>query len=327
LTVTLVDTQPAPEVSVSRANLAANIVYRIRMENSGGNTVNQVVFTGSTDVGAYSAFVNIGAPNPNCAAPSSPVNLNVRSVVCQVGQLKAGASVEFYLMFQTPTSGASITFNGHTDFSEGASSQQKPAHFTEDLLPMTVTLITSDSPGVNKHVKTVLPPIGGTFFTGPNGQVSSSNQWSTIVQVPSTPTITNNQITLPTDAPLSTACSSDNPGYFCFGLLSTIDVLTIDGPPLLIVDSSVLVITLRQDASSLAVMNPIPKIGDIKIFYRHDTPTISQPGAVVLDCGPGGPVQDVPCIPLGGRDDSHLKGKKGYYQWTIWAKDNGNFSW
>jgi hypothetical protein len=331
LTVTLVETQPEPEVS-----LAANILYRIRIENSSINTVNQVVFTGSTDVGAYSAFVNIGTANPNCAAPSSPVDLNVHSVTCQVGQLKSGAFVEFYLFFQTPTSGASITFNGHTDFSEGASSGQKPAHFTKDLPEKTVALITGDS--ANKKVKTVLTSAGGTFSTGVNGGVNSNNPWSTGVVVPSTGLITKNQINLstfgtanPTDPPVSFACSVANPGYYCFGLQSTIDVLkVIDSSKLVLPDgTSVLTITLRQDASSLAVMNPIPKIGDIRIFYNPNPPQNSNDvGTEVLDCGvnpPPTPSENVPCMHL--RDPSNLKGKKGYYEWTIYAKDNGNFMW
>jgi hypothetical protein len=70
-------------------------------------------------------------------------------------------------------------------------------------------------------------------------------------------------------------------------------------------------------------MNPTPKIGAIKIFYNPD-PLSTDAGNQVPDCGPGLPIANNPCI--AGRAD-HLKGNKGYYEWTIWAKDNGNFSW
>ena len=80
-------------------------------------------------------------------------------------------------------------------------------------------------------------------------------------------------------------------------------------------------ILLTQDASSLSAKKPIPPIGDVKIFYTPDPDT--TPAQIVPDCGGAGPAKDAPCI--AGRLDA-LKGNKGYYQWTIFALDNGRFS-
>jgi hypothetical protein len=328
LFVQLKDSQPDPEVSVSRSGLASNIVYRIFINNTGGNTVNQVVFTGNSDVGAYSAFVNIGAANPNCAAASSPVDPSVHSVTCQVGQLKAGDSREFFLLFQTPTTGTSITFTGTTTFSEGNSPNTPPANFTDTIGPKTTALITSTADQINKNVKTVLPPTGGSFFTGPNGAVSSTNQWSTLVALPTTTgAVTNNQILLPSAAPVSFACSGDFAGYFCYGLQSNIAVIkAIDNLGLFLNDndSSFIEIKLRQDASSLAVIKPIPKIGDVKIFYNSDPTTIMGVGALVPPCTASPPTALHPCV---FQRNDNLKGNKGYYEYVIHAKDNGQYNW
>ena len=338
LTVTLEDTQPDP-VSLSKAGAPANIVYRIRMRNSGGNTINQVVFTGSTDVGAYSAFVNIGAINPNCAAPSSPVDLNVHSVFCQVGQLKADESVEFFLFFQTPTSGASITFNGHTDFSEGASSQQKPAHFTKDLdPPKVVALITADA---NKKAKTVFPD-KGTLSTG--GTPGLDNPFSTSVTVPSTktttfgkPTVTNNSID-ESFAGATTQCAlnSDGTAYFCYGLSSAIEVLdAVTGEKVYLTGPLAgpqITIVLTQDISSLTAKKPVPKIDDVRIFYTYLNPKwpAETPQFIQIelkkcsDTSPPGPFVNEPCV---FDRINNVKGNKGNYQYIIHALDNGQFNY
>ena len=327
LFVQLKDSQPDPEVSVSRSGLAANIVYRIFIQNTGGNTVNQVVFTGNSDVGAYSAFVNIGAANPNCTAASSPVDLTVQSVTCQVGQLKAGDSREFFLLFQTPTTGTSITFTGNTTFSEGNSPNTPPANFTDTIGPKTTALITSTAQQINKNVKTVLPPTGGSFFTGPNGAVSSTNQWSTIVALPTTTgAVTNNQILLPSDPPVSFTCSFANPGYFCYGLQSNIGVLlAVDNTKNLFLpdgDSSFIEIKLRQDGSSLAAKKPIPAIGSIKIFYNPGG--AQDAGTEVPSCTASPPTAFHPCV---FQRNDNFKGNKGFYEFVIHAKDNGQYNW
>ena len=142
-----------------------------------------------------------------------------------------------------------------------------------------MVLTTIEEQQVNTAVITVLPPRGGSFFTGPNGQANATNLFSTSVQVPSTlpttPTtlpaiVTDNRITQ--ESVPSFACA---PGYFCYGLSSDISIDDAAKPPGSKVDftpypSGIIAITLRQDAASLTVKNPTPGIFDVRIFY---TPT------------------------------------------------------
>ena len=270
---------------------------------------------GSSGVASYAAFVNLGSASPNCALPgSTPVS----SATCAIGQLKSGESREFFLIFQAPTDGTDIKFNGHTGFSEGNSSNTPPANFTLNV-DNTIGLATIDTSDVNRSVKTVLPPAGGTFFTGPNGQVNGANLVSTTVGVPTTALVTDNRIDQ--SALPSYACSGANPGYFCYGLSSSIQINNAGTGAKVYFTGSPVTIVLRQDAASLTVKKPTPGPYDVKLFYSATTGV----GSEVPSCATtGGPTQDHPCVNT--RRD-FLKGKKGYYEYEILALDNGVFSW
>lgn len=313
-------------VSVSRAGLDSYVSYRLTLKNSSANTVNQVVVTASTavtplpeavaEIAPYAAFVNLGT-HPNCPEPgTTPVS----SVTCTIGQLKSGEGRDFFLLFKAPLSGANVVFNGNTDFSEGSSSGAPPALFTSNVTN-TMGLDTTQTADINKRVRTVLPPAGGSFFTGPNGLVNASNLFSTTVSVPATSFITDNQIKQDS---LPSYPGSMVAGYFLYGLSSTIDIrnaLTGDKAEF---PADVVTITLRQDAASITVKKPTPSVHDVKIFYSPTTGV----GGLVPNCSSVAPVVvptiDNPCV---SERKSELKGKKGYYQYTIKARDNGVMSW
>jgi hypothetical protein len=318
-------------VSVSRAGLDSFISYRVTFRNTSTNTVNQVRFTATATVtgaasgiAGYTAFVNLAAANPNCAAPPAPNATPTNTVSCAIGQLKAGEGREFFLIFRAPEAGATVEFDGATDFSSGNSSNTPPASFTK-LVENSMVLTTTVQQQVNTSVITVLPPRGGSFFTGPNAQADGTNLFTTKVQVPSTlttstPTVTDNRIDQASVPGF--ACS---PGYFCYGHSSDISVddakngAKVDFTPL--GTSGILAITLRQDAASVTVKKPTPGVFDVRIFY---TPTGSATTIELAACGSSLPSVDVPCVKA--RTDA-LKGKKGYYEYLIWARDNGRISW
>jgi hypothetical protein len=296
----------------------------VTLTNGGGNTINQVVFTatttvqGGSEIAPYAVFVNLGAASPNCALPTAtPTN----TVTCSIGQLSAGATREFYLIFRAPTSGDVMKFNGHTGFSEGNSSGAPPASFTSDV-DNTMALTTASDEQIKKSVNTVLPPNGGNFFTGANGLVGAANLFSTSVNVPTTPVVTDNRINQ-SNLP-SYACSTAHPGYFCYGLTSDIEILNArDGAKVyldVVAPGTVATILLRQSAESLGVKKPIPSINDVKIFYSPN----GIVGPEVLPCTAAGPAPNVPCV---NDRRNFLKGKKGYYEFEILARDNGRFSW
>jgi hypothetical protein len=324
LSITMTATPP-DTVSVSRQNLMAYIAYRVTLANTGGNTINQVTLTGvaapnGTTPAAFNSVVSNSGIVPSCGPTGAA------TIGCTIGQMKAGAGSDFFLLFQTPTDGSAMTFTLSTTFSEGNSPNTPPANIVGATLVDNVGLVTTTSPEVNTHVKTVLPPAGGTFFTGPNGVVSSSNPFASSVTLPNVQNlVTDNSIDQSTVP--SFAC---NGAYFCYGLLSTINVDDAKSGNKVYYDQvapgQIITIVLRQDASSLATKKPVPKVGDVQIFY-NPTPDPMNPGAVgalVPPCAAGLPAENQPCV--SGRVDN-FKGNKGYYEYQIRAVDNGKFSW
>lgn len=316
---------PNDSVSVSRQNLTAYIAYRVKLQNTGGNTINQVAMTGTAAVSGgttaasfNSVVVNAGIA-PTCGATGAA------AISCTVGQMKAGVSSDFFLLFQTPTDGSTLTFTLNTTFSEGNSPNTPPANITEPTIAIPVSLVTETNPEINTHVKTVLPPAGGTFFTGPNGVVSSTNPFASIVGLPSvTNLVTNNRIDL-ASVP-SFACSGS---YFCYGLSSSINVKDAKTGNKVFYDvvapGKLITIVLRQDVSSLSTKRPIPKVGNVQIFYNPNPPSFpGDVGSLVPACGPGLPAENQPCV--SARIDN-LKGNTGYYEYQIRAVDNGQFNW
>jgi hypothetical protein len=325
LTVTLTvkpsDTSGS-SVSISRSGLPTYVAYKMLMLNSSTNTVNQVVLTATTtvldgstptsNVAKYVTVVNLGASSPNCpSAPPTPTN----SVVCQIGQLKSGESREFFLIFQTPLTGTSIHFNGSTNFSEGNSSNSPPANFTKTVTGDT-TLTTTATQDVNSNVKTILPPVGGGFFTGANGKVDSTNAFSTSVSIQPSAYVTDNAIVEETGGG-TYACAT---AYFCYGLFSSISVDDAKDDAKIYFTSPLITIILRQDVSSLSTKKPIPSIDSVKIFYSPTGELVDQ--ALVPSCSVTPAYKDHPCV--AARND-FLKGSKGYYEYVIQAFDNGKF--
>lgn len=323
LTVTL-DVKPSEssvsKVSISRSGLPTYVAYKVTLLNSSSNTVNQVVFTGTTkvvddvpnsDIAKYVAAVNLGAGTPNCPAASSTP---AASVVCQIGQLKSQESRQFFLIFQTPLVGDAVHFDGVTNFSEGNSSNAPPSSFTK-LVTGDTTLTTTETADVNSKVITVLPPVGGGFFTGANGKVDSSNAFSTSVSIQPSAYVTDNAI-VESGGP-TYACA---PGYFCYGLFSSITINNAKDESKIYFGTPLVTIILRQDATSLATKKPIPSIDSVKIFYSPTGEIADQ--ALVPSCSVTPATTDHPCV--AARND-FLKGSKGYYEYVIQALDNGKF--
>jgi hypothetical protein len=321
LKVTL-DGRPLDSVSLSRQNLPTYIAYRVTLANTGGNTINQVRLTGTTVAdGSTAAAFNSVVVNAGITPTCGPAGAAV--VTCTVGQMKAGNSSDFFLLFQTPTDGVHLNFELDTTFSEGNSPNSPPANITESPLTFNV-LLTQPDGNVNTHVNTVILPAGGTFFTGPNGVVSSTNPFSSIVTLPAvTNLVTNNTIDL---ASVPSFQCGNSISYFCFGLSSSINVDNAkDDSKVFYPAGQIITIILRQDASSLSTKHPIPKVGDVQIFYNPNDPQFpGDVGALVPACTGNLPQPNQPCV--SGRTDN-LKGNKGYYEYQIRAVDNGHLSW
>jgi hypothetical protein len=326
LTVTLAAT-PDIQVSVSRQNLNAYIAYRVTLGNSGGNTINQVSLTGTTTpngttAASFYGIVSNGGIVPSCGP------IGAVAVTCTVGQMKAGTGSDFFLLFQTPTDGSAMHFHMDSTFSEGNSPNTPPVTLNGRSLDDDVVLTTTDDPTIDTSVIMVLPPVGGPFFTGPNGAVSSSNPFSTSVTLKDQSLVTRNSINETTAGGGTLQCDG---AYFCYGLYSRISVTdakdSTNTTKVVYPSGKPISIILRQDISSLSAKKPVPKIGDVHIYYNPNPPPDTDPpviGNLVPPCSAGLPAQDQPCV--SGRT-SFVKGQKGYYQYEIQALDNGKFSW
>ena len=307
----------------------------------------------------YSAFVNLGTADPACTQPPSPPAPAVNTVTCAIGQLKRGDSRDFFLIFRAPEAGATIEFTGVTDFGNGNSGNVPPADVTGPVTN-SMALLAAGGPAA----KTVLAPTGGNLFTGtdPAGVPNPTNRFSTFVLVPSTaggsPTFTDNGIqndpalnTPNNPTGMSYRCSSDTT-YFCYGLSSKIDIRDVKtGNKVFfnkVAPGQVVKIILRQDASSITVKLPWPYINDVRIFYNPNG-VVDGLGAVVPPCTlvksvPQPPLPDNPCVAyrrdntvatglpgdpddLNGGDRDSDDTLTGYYEYEIWAVDNGVFSW
>jgi hypothetical protein len=323
LFVTL-DVKPSDTVSVSRSGLNTYVAYRATLKNRGGNTINQVVFTGTTtvagasDIAAYDGILNLGSVTPKCSAASAT------SVVCQIGQLKSNESRDFFLFFKTSQSGTSVHFDGVTNFSEGGSSGAPPANFTALVTGDTGLTETLD---VKDHVNTVLKPDGGDFFTGVNGKVDSTNPFATKVTVPAVANLVTDNAITESIAGSTTPCAQNiDASYFCYGLQSTISINSATDGTKVNFGAPLVTIFLRQDISSLTAKKPTPSLYSIRIFYTPTYPTTPPTEGTqieLLACSAGNPATlDHPCI--ANRTDN-TKGSKGYYEYEIHAQDNGKF--
>jgi len=354
---------PDEQVSASRAaspGVAASqptyISVHVAMKNNSTNTINQVRVTSSSLVTAgaratYDSVVSVGAISPTCT--SSTPSASETQVSCSVGQMKGGGTSDFFVIYKSPefpnlppADPIKVTISVQSTFSEGGSPSSPPADFPRETVTKDLTLVTTNSDEIKKSIKTVLPG-KGTFFTGAEKDaVNSDNQFSTSVEVPSTETtvaakktVTNNSI-LETFLGSTTVCATAlYPSYFCYGLISEIEVLDAATDTKLYLTGDLagpqIKILLTQDISSLSAKKPLPKIDDVKIFYTYPNPNspAQMPEFIQIEvkkCSettpPGGPWVNQPCIPDVGGRINNVKGNKGNYQFKILALDNGKYT-
>jgi hypothetical protein len=329
LSITLATT-PSDSVSISRTGLTTYVAYRVTLANSSKNAINQVRLTGATTVtgdtngstpASYYGVVGNGTViQPSCLGVGTP------SVTCTIGQMKSRERSDFFLIFQTPSDetpsdGMKLQFTLTSTFSQEGSAASPPANVVGATLISEVGLTTTTTDQINTSVKTVLPPIGGTFLTGFNGAVNATNPFSSVVTLPGVANLVTsnriNQTTVP-----SFACDGS---YFCFGLKSDISVDNArDASKVFYAPGQSITMVLRQDISTLFLVNGKRKIGDVKIFYNPNPAFPGDVGTLVPACTPALPTPDHPCI--SARVDN-TSGNTGYYEYWLRGSDNGVFSW
>ena len=304
-TVTAVPTT----VTYSRPNesppLITYVAYEISIVNNSKNVLNKVRVVGSTSVSGSETQTApfVASIGLSC----SPTNVSATAIECSIGQLRGGGgSSSFVVIFQAPTEGASVNFAWTHFYSEG--SNDSGAHTDTN----TGTTSTALGTPIATELKTYIPPAGGTFFTGSTGVATSSDPWTTTVNVPSfAKAEVKETSSLQTCAPNLLTCETSElkiPGIF-----------------------PKLVITLRRDVSTIAKG---AKINSARITYTD--PTTPDPRIVypyeLLPCtdttwGPL-PQVGIPCL---NKRTEYTKRTAPTPDWIgdwgfeIWAIDNGRY--
>ena len=294
--------------SPARPKLDTFIGYTVMIANAGGNTINNISFTGSTlvtDGDEKAVFSSV--EGATCTATTTT------SISCTIGQLKAGQTFPtFAVFFKAPVkdtvsplpdgvagscaSTDCVSFSGITYYAETTGGASSPVdNSVSEWTTGQVTLGTFNA----TLVKSAVPKGGASLFTGSGGVSSSADPFATTVVVPAGTTFTTAEVS---EAPDSINCTNN------FSACFRSDI-TIPGT-----FSPYLTIMLRQDVSTILKGT---KIESVLIEY-------TGPGGTVFvgDCAsPTTPRSDgIPCI-----------AKRTYYKssrtpgWT--AELDGDFEW
>ncbi len=325
LTTTVTPLSPAVTYSApataTRAALDTYVGYRVLIANSGGNTINRIVFRGrisATDKQERAVFSS--ADGATCKTDEDG-----DEVRCALGQLKAGqAFAEFVLFFKAPAKDPAsplpdgdsancaqtdcLSFRGQVVYAEGHGDdhKSKPRNSSSAWAAAPVTLGTFNP----SLVKTAVQRTGGTVFTGSGAVPTTDDRFTTAVAVPASPTYTTAQI----QEELESQFCSNN-----FSDCYRTDV-TVPG-----VFSPYLTIVLRQDKSTILKG---AKIEGVLVKYFADDGSFHFVG----DCAsPTTPRSDgLPCVARRTHySTSSVPGwtpeLDGDFEWTLINLKNGSY--
>jgi hypothetical protein len=284
--------------------------YTVSVANVGGNTINDVRFTGTaraTDTDEQVAFSS--ADGGTCSASGAAIE-------CTIGQLKAGEAVPVFAVFfkapvrdgvsPLPDGSDQLSFAGTTFYAEGTGGPNSvPQNSTTAWTAAAVTLGTSNP----SLIKSAVQRSGGKLFTGDGGVSSGGDPFATIVTVPPGASFTTAEIN---EVPDGTGCGNN------FNACFRSDI-TIPGS-----FSPYLTIVLRQDASTILKGT---KIESVLIQY------IGSGGTqfVGLCANATTPRSDgVPCIAgrvhyKNSRTPGWMPELDGDFEWTLINLGNGSY--
>jgi len=284
--------------------------YTVSVANTGGNTINDVRFTGTaraTDADEQVAFSS--ADGRSCSASGAAIE-------CTMGQLKAGQAVPVFAVFfkapvrdsvsPLPDGSDLLSFAGTTFYAEGTGGPNSvPQNSTVAWTAAAVTLGTNN-PAL---VKSAVQRSGGKLFTGEGGVSSGSDPFTTTVTVPASASYTTAEIN---ESPDNINCGNN------FNACFRSDI-TIPGS-----FNPYLTIVLRQDASTILKGT---KIESVLIQYAGSAGT----QFVGLCANATTPRSDgVPCIASrtyykNSRTPGWTPALDGDFEWTLINLGNGSY--
>jgi hypothetical protein len=296
--------------------------YTVSITNSGGNTINNIRFTGTTSVTDAAETATFDSVEGG----SCTFSADRKSIDCVIGQVRAGQSAPaFAVFFKAPVKVVNgsfdvngqdfVNFSGTTFYGEGTGGepQSTPTNSTELWSTAAVALGTNNP----QLVKSVVPKAGGNFFTGNGAVATAADTWTTSVKVPATGAYTTALIAETTGAPPLAP-----------------DLLDLSATTLAIPGQfAQLVITLRRDATTIlkgakiasaAIVYDNPSnAGDPRITYPYTVLACTDTTWGVL------PQIGIPCI---NRRIAYTKKTAPTPAWEddwefeVFALDNGRYS-
>jgi len=299
--------------------------YQATITNGATNTLNRVFLTGTaTNVGGTDTVTfDSSIPAGICSGVGN-------KVTCSLPSLSPGtASQPLIMVFKAPTNGSQIRFDWRAGGSEGNGGGNGCCSQTGSV---TTSLIdpTSD-PEFKTTAKTFVKNAGNkVVFTGNEAITTSTDGWSTIVEIPPFTSTPLGAYTLATiteklqGAPYAGgSCQPYSVGLGCFQ-----SELTIPG------SFASLKITIRWDKSFFNLGSTRPQ--DVKLYYQHDLTAPLNPVQVNLcsvDLANGAataPSSTKPCMTQPPRvlknQDTPIKDLVGDLEFKVEALDNGRFS-
>lgn len=315
-TLTTVVTPLSPAVTYSSPAasgvpaLDTYVGYTVSVVNVGGNTINNVRFTGTaraTDTDELVSFSS--AEGRSCTASGT-------SIECAIGQLKAGEAAPVFAVFfkapvrdsvsPLPDGSDQVLFSGTTWYAEGTGGATSvPQNSTTDWTAGSVTLGTFNP----TLVKSAVQRSGGKLFTGSGGISNGADPFATTVTVPAGANFTTAEIS---ESPDSVGCGNN------FNACFRSDI-TIPGS-----FSPYLTIVLRQDVSTILKGT---KIESVLIEYTGNAGT----QLVGLCANATTPRSDgVPCIAnrvyyKNSRTPGWTPALDGDFEWTLINLGNGSY--
>jgi uncharacterized repeat protein (TIGR01451 family) len=336
-------TYSKPASSKSPA-LTTYIGYTVSVKNEGGNTINNIRFTGTTSVtdGAEKALFG-SAEGAYCVTPIAD---DKTAIECSIGQLTAGQVINFAVFFLAPENKAPldvqniVTFAGATLYAEGTGGiNSVPDNSIKEWIcaPSPTQVTPTQGPTVCQvalgtpdpvRIRSSVTKNGGDLFTGDGAVTTAADRFSTRVNIPAGAAYTTAEI-------VESALIGD-----CTFLIVCDQVrLTIPPPAGATVFTPYLTIVLREDATNIKKGT---KIASVLLEYLPDEYADGTPyagGPVLIDECASGPVPPSPTAqepfykPCIAKRTVYKRNTSGWtpdldgdFEWTLVSYRNGSIA-
>ncbi|MCW5656613.1 MAG: hypothetical protein KIT60_02815 [Burkholderiaceae bacterium] len=322
-------------VSLSRTGLQNYGAIQVTITPTQNNVINQLVFTSSAKI----------APNLTAAVfkESIPAGACVPSgsdVKCTQGQARGGDVLSYIIIYDSPLAGSSFQYDWTFTYSTQGSAGSNSSTLNSSSGSTSATLTETDSPTQRKNLKTFVPALGGTFFTGirsatsPAGTDSGDPSTTTLVLPPG--------LGLKVPATVVEDDGAVGSGGQTNDTLTTLN--TTISIPTTVFFSTPITSVLQRDVSTIKTKTQ-HAADRVPLYYTADTGEPWQPGALYplkncTDLVGGGPIStDAVCVAQRIYVKNNMVGSPkpgggtysaldvGDFLFVIKALQNGRFSW